>query len=203
VTVNAELFSVIRSRRSIRRFKDTPVPREILDQLLDCAAWAPSAGNRQDWLFIVITAFELKQAMADAVRQCWQTVVAKNGDTDGELATYTAGFGNFASAPVVIAVCARRVSDYQTRLMGETALVAGGSIVSAAMAAQNLMLAAQALGIGTCCMTGAVAARAELEALLGVGRRHELVCLVAAGYPAEQPPAPPRKPVAAIARFME
>ncbi|HEY3319289.1 MAG TPA: nitroreductase family protein [Planctomycetota bacterium] len=200
-----DLFDLLRSRRSIRKFKPEPVPRATLEHLVSMAAWAPSAGNRQDWLFTVVTAAETKQAMAEIVRRRWQEIVAANSaESDNvEFEAYTRNFDFFASAPAVIAVFARKVSTFQVHLMGEAAPIAGGSIVSVAMATQNLMLAAHALGLGTCCLTGAVAARQALEQLLHAGRRHELICLVALGIADETPAAPTRKDVSEIARFIE
>jgi nitroreductase len=70
------------------------------------------------------------------------------------------------------------------------------------MAAQNLMLAAHAHGLGSCCLTGPLAAHTELEELLNVGRKRALVCLIAVGYPAETPVAPPRKPIENVMRIL-
>jgi len=49
-----ELSDAIKGRRSIRRFKPDPVPKEVIEKLLELAQWAPSAMNRQDWRFIVL-----------------------------------------------------------------------------------------------------------------------------------------------------
>ena len=198
-------LNLLRARRSVRRFTGRPVPRAMLEQLIEAAGWAPSAGNRQDWFFIVAGALGLKTEMGEIVRRHWDSVLAANCEQDGggELAEYVSGFDSFASAPALVAVCARKLSEIQRRLLGVNALVSGGSLISAAMAAQNLMLAAHALGLGTCCMTGALAAREELEKILNVGRRHELICLVTVGFPAEEPSVPACKTVGEIARFME
>ena len=200
-----ELLSLLRSRRSVRRFAGDPVAREIVEKLIEAAAWAPSAGNRQDWFFTVVTSAQLKAQMSEAVRRCWQNIAEANRDSglSDDLAQYTASFDAFVSAPVVIAVSARVPSVVQTRLLRETATATSGSAASAAMAAQNLMLAAHALGLATCCLTGALAARDELGRLLALERKRELVCLIALGVAAETPPAPPRKGIAEIARFLE
>jgi nitroreductase len=52
-------------------------------------------------------------------------------------------------------------------------------------------------------MTGALAARDELRQVLDLSRKHEIVCLIAVGWPSETPAAPPRKPISEIARFVE
>ena len=199
-----ELMALMRARRSIRRFRSDPVPGESLCKLIEAASWAPSAGNRQDWVFTVVTSPEVRRRMADAVRKRWQEIIAANRDRAGieEVEAYSSGFADFADAPVVTVVSARRVNEAQRAMLGDDAHAVVGSAASAAMAAQNLMLAAHALSLGSCCMTGALAAREELSRIAGIGRRHEIVCLIALGYPAEAPCAPSRKDVAEIVRFV-
>jgi nitroreductase len=196
-------MDALRTRRSIREFADTRVVRELIEQLIDAAAWAPSAGNRQDWLFSVVESAEVKAAMASAVRGKWQTIIAENQDLGfiQELADYAASFADFEAAPVVIVVSAAKPNSAQRRLLGEHGGPTAGSFASAAMAAQNLMVAAHVLGLGTCCMTGALAASDELCQILGMGGRRELVCLIAVGYPGCQPSAPERKPRNEIVRY--
>ena len=199
------LLELICGRRSVRRFRAEPVDRKLLARVIEAATWAPSAGNRQDWMFTVVVSEETRAAMADAVRRRWAEIVAANQGLGAirEVEAYAAGFADFARAPAVVVVSARRVDSIQKRLLGDDAAATAGGATSAALAAGNLMLAAHALGLGTCCMTGALAARAELQRVIGLGRRHEIVCLVAIGWPAETPGPPPRKPVEEVMRFLE
>lgn len=199
------LFALIRGRRSVRRFRDEPVDRATLDRLIELAGWAPSAGNRQGWAFTVVTSVEARRRMAEAVRRRWESVLAESGGrgTVSELAGYVARHSDVSGAPALILVSARRVDALQRRLFGDAAAVASGGIASAAMAAQTLMLAAHALGLGSCCMTGPLIAGDELGRIAGLGPREEIVCLVALGRPAEIPAAPARKSAAEIARFIE
>jgi len=203
--MNAEdCLSLLRTRRSVRRFRAEPVSRALVERLIEHAAWAPSAGNRQDWSFVVVTNEELKRALAADVRQAWAAIIAANRDSGGieEIERYVAYFSAFSEAPVLIAVACREPDEFQTQLLGSAAAATVGSAASACMAAQNLMLAAQALKLGSCCYTAALAARTELEARLGLRRGHRLVCLLAVGVPDEAPPPPPRKPLAEIASFI-
>ena len=196
------LFELMRGRRSIRRFRDEAVQEELLLRLVEAATWAPSAGNRQDWFFSVVTSPDLARRMADAVRARWDSIIAANRGSGivGEVEQYVAHFADFAAAPAVIVVSARSVDAVQRHLLGDDAAATVGSACSAAMAAQNLMLAAHALGLATCCMTGALAARDDFCRLLELSAKHEIVCLIAVGW-ADQTPAPPaRKPVSEIAR---
>jgi nitroreductase len=194
-----ELLDIIRQRRSIRRYRTQPVPQDLIEQMVEAASWAPSASNQQDWYFSIVTSEQTKKAMAEAVRSRWEEIFAAHQGSGliAELRSYSTAFVSFASAPVVIVVSALRANAVLRSLLGETATATAGSSVSAAMATQNLMLAAHTLGLGTCCMTGALAAGAEIAKLLGL-RRREIVCLVTVGYPDEAPAPPARKPVPEI-----
>jgi nitroreductase len=201
-----ELLGLIRSRRSVRRFRPEPVGREVLEQLIELAAWAPSAGNRQDWLFTVVTSPELKRQMAEAVQARWAAIIEANrarGFAEG-MERYAAAFAGFPEAPAVVIISARATTSVQRHMFGEEADATAGGAASAAMAAQNMMLAAHALGLASCCMTGALVARKELAQLAGLPRKQEIACLVALGRPeGELPAAPARKPSAEVARFLE
>jgi len=72
MTESDVLFDIIRGRRSIRRFLEKPVPAELLERLMEAACWAPSASNRQDWFFTVVTSVSTKRKMAQAVRARWR-----------------------------------------------------------------------------------------------------------------------------------
>lgn len=202
-----ELKSAIEGRRSIRRFFGQPVPEALLRELVAAAAQAPSASNRQDWEFTAVLNPERRRQLAEAVERKWSAMLAgcvsaAVGETVG---TYAANFAWFASAPVVLAISCKAPESFLVELSGGdvgTAADIAGMKASAAMAAQNLMLAAHAAGLGSCCLTGPVAAVEELRPLLRLGRRRQLVCLVALGYPQETPPPPPRKPVDEILKVL-
>jgi nitroreductase len=120
---------------------------------------------------------------------------------------YVQAYAMFPEAPAVVIVSVRAPGQVQRKMYGEETDATFGGLASGAMAAQNLMLAAEALGLATCCMTGALVARSKLAEIAGLGRKQEIVCLVAVGRAdgnAPAPPAaPPRKPLGEIARFLE
>lgn len=118
------LLALIKSRRSIRHFLPDPVPEEMLDQMIEAGRWAPSAGNRQPWVFIVIQDDELR------------TQVAQHA------AYYYDREARIEEAPLLIALCARSSRSSQ-RMRGDVA-----------MAGMQMMLQAHALGLGTCWVDG-------------------------------------------------
>lgn len=200
-----DLAEVIRGRRSVRRFRPEPVPRELLAELLELAGWAPSAGNRQSWQFTAVTSPEALARMAAAVRERWRGILEANRGHGfaAEFEKYAATFSWFDRAPAVVVFSAREADAIQRHMLGEAAAAAGGGATSAAMAAQTFMLAAHARGLGSCCLTAPLAAAGELGEILALKRKREIVCLVAVGWPAEVPPAPPRRPAGETVRFVE
>jgi len=204
VIAAADFLELARTRRSIRRFQERIVTDEVLEQLVEAAVWAPSAGMRQDWFFTCVVSETLKRRMAEAVRRYWQeSLDASDGAVVEALRIYSANFDWFASAPALIAVSSAKTEAFMNELLGAEAALVAGRNTSAAMAAQNLMLAAHAFGLGTCCLTGPVAAHHELEKLLNMERKRALVCVIAVGYPAEYPVAPARKPLEQVMRILK
>ncbi len=202
--MNREFEKIIRERRSIRKFRPDPVPEKTILELVELASWAPSAGNRQDWFFSVARSPELIRKMADLVKEKWQRIISENSSSGiiGDIVDYSANFNRFSDAPVVIAVSATTPASFEKQMLGVKAGATFGSCASAAMAAQNLMLAAELHGLGTCCLTGPLAAEDELKKLLDLKKRREIVCLVSLGYPDEHPKAPQRKNIEDIMRFL-
>lgn len=201
----ATLDQIIRTRRSVRRFRPDPIDTGLIRRLIETATWAPCAGNRQDWEFSVVSSPGLKQELAAAVRDRWQSILSgpDAGGAAEELQAYARYFDWFWQAPVVIAISARAPEAVFRHLLGAQAADVCGARTSAAMAAQNLMLAAHAGGLATCCLNGPVAAAETMKTLLALGRRADIVCLIAMGWPDESPAPPPRKPVEEVTRFYE
>lgn len=204
MTAGGDLDKTIRQRRSVRRFKATPVPKDLVRRIIESGTWAPSAGNRQQWEFTVVISEKVRRQMAEAVRDRWTSILASAAvSVVGEIKEYSGNFDWFSTAPVVIAVSARGPDAFLSHLLGDNAVDVAGTKTSAAMAAQNLMLAAHSLGLGTCCLTGPLAAQEELKRAVGLGKRQTIVCLVALGYPAEDPAEKPRKPLDEVMRTVE
>lgn len=169
-----DLFKVISERRSIRKYRDTPVELGKLRQILDAARLAPSWKNMQCWRFLVI---------ADAAKK-ERLLAAFPEDNPGRKA--------LAQAPLVIVVCAAP----------EESGVENGIeyyIADSAIAFEHLCLAAQALGLGTCWMGWYD--EAQLKAAAGVPESFRVVGVTPLGYPDQEPKARPRKELHEIAYF--
>ncbi|RLF13512.1 MAG: nitroreductase family protein [Thermoprotei archaeon] len=163
-----ELFEAIRSRRSIRRFRDEDIPEEDLKKILEAAIWAPSAGNLQPWEFIVVKNEETKRRLAmAALGQMWMT-----------------------TAPVIIVVCANlEKSAWRYGTRGRELY----AIQDTAAAIENMLLAAHALGYGSC-WVGAFD-EDEVRRILNIPEGVRPVALIPIGRPAERPSPPSRIPL--------
>ncbi len=199
-----DLFKAIQGRKSIRRFKQTPVPDEDIRKILDAGRWAPSANNTQPWSFIVIKDKEVLRKMAGAVREMIDRMIpfAESEKQAQRLAAYKSNYYTFfENAPVVIAVCMEAYDAGTDKLLAKMGYSAeevkrlrplpGLQSVSAAI--QNMLLAIHALGYGSCWMTGPLVAQESFERLLGFGKEKSIAALLPVGVPDENPPARPRK----------
>ncbi len=179
-----EVSETIRSRRSIRRFRPDPVPREVLEKILDLAQWAPSAMNQQDWRFIVVSG-ERKEALLKITASAFESfrpVLEKNfPDKPQVIDASRKFFETYGNAPVIIMAYGGRFPTGKE------------DPYSVSLAVQNLLLAAHDAGLGAVWADAAVFFKEkEMNELMGMEGR-KLVCLVPVGYPAESPKAPPRK----------
>ena len=160
-----DVLEAIKKRRSIRQFTEQPIERELLEQILDAARWAPTAGNQQRWRFIVVTGPTVKE------------MVRKVSP------------GIFATPAAFIVICAEKVpgaSDWDEWTY----------LADCAVAAQNIMLAAHALGLGSCVAISY--ARAAVQEILDIPDQVKPELVITLGYPAEDPSPPPRLPLSQI-----
>lgn len=168
-----ELEKAIRGRRSVRAYTSKDVPQNLIDEAVEMASWAPSAGNLQSRDFVIV----------------------RDRGTKEELAGAALGQDFVAEAPVVIVVVANleRVADYGRR--GRDLY----SIQDAAAATQNLLLALHERGLGSV-WVGSFEEH-ETAVALGLPRHARPVAIVPVGYPAEEPSPRDHLPKEAYVHF--
>ena len=175
------LLDLIRSRRSIRFFKKTPIPDEHLMMILEGARWAPSPANAQPWKFLVIKDQRVKRNLMNTMKKVGKAVRERYAEfpwgrtsRDPELISKVA---------VVVAVCAdfnrEELRKYNVFPLEHKKESVSNSI---AAAIQNMILMATALGVGSLWMTPV--STDEIKQLLRIPETLHLVALVALGYPA-------------------
>ena len=194
--VTAEsLLELMRSRRSIRTYASTPVTRDMLEQVIEAARWAPSNHNRQGWKFLVFQNQDEIKHLAQQTRRVISHVLDQgNRALIRQADSILHHCGAFDQASVVILVMHKKPPAVAKALLNHaTGEHACGEVISAAMASQNLLLAAHALGLGACIMTAPLLAGDVWSTLDDLPVGHEPTCLITLGYPAETPEAPRRK----------
>jgi len=162
-----EAMDCILGRTCVRRFRGDGIADMVLDGILEAAVASPSAGNCQDWDFVVVRGRENRERLAEAAM----------------------GQRMIAEAPVVIVVCSnlKKIGRYGVR--GESLY----SIQDSAAAAENIMLAAWDKGIGSCWI-GAFD-EGKVSQLLVLPEHVRPVAIIPLGYPAEKPEKPERWPL--------
>jgi nitroreductase len=146
---NTDFWNVISTARTVRRFTAEPVDDAVLNRCLEAATWAPSGANAQCWRFVVIRSQEQRAVVAEAARRALAVIepiygMARPGPEDHgvKARSYRAIYDLHDHASEHTSVL-----FVQQRLPAIEGLLLGGSIFPAM---QNFMLAARALGLGTC-----------------------------------------------------
>jgi nitroreductase len=191
-----EFFEVVTTQRAIRHFKPDPVPDAVLRQILDAAICAPSGGNRQGWRFLVIRDPKTRARLGDLYRECALELlnlpyyrdaasVPPDSPAGRMMASARHLIEHFHEVPVLILACS--VTD------GLAPTITTGSSIYPAV--QNILLAARALGIGTCLTTIHRFRDQAVKELLGIPADVETAALIPLGYPLRKFGRPPRRPV--------
>lgn len=184
-----ELFEAIKNRRSIRRYKSDPVDDKAIETILEAGRWAPSWANTQCWRFIVIRDPQVKAQLTDTLSKIERP--DKVVDNPATTAMKT--------VPVIIAVCAETGKSGVKRSPGGDEFVTDKGdwfMFDTALAVQNMVLAAHAIGLGTVIIGAFDAVQAEKA--LKVPKGYRVVALFPVGVPDQEGKAPPRKELSEI-----
>jgi nitroreductase len=184
-------LDAIFTRRSVRAYGHQRLEQSTVRALLDAAVQAPTAMHGQPWLFVVVQDRELLHQLSDRVKATWmrdaiprsERRAGRGAELHGEFIERLRdpGFDVFYGAGTLIVICARRMDTFV--------------VADCWLAAQNLMLAATALGLGTCCIGAAVEAlnSTETKAAIGMPADVHAVAPIVVGVPAERTPAVARR----------
>ncbi len=188
-------FQAISERRSIRRYKDTPVPDEMVETILKAAIQAPSGKNKQPWKFIVVKGVcraEMVQVMRSGIAK------AKEQGMNPGSSEWTACV--MEQAPVTIFVFnPEGAPPWMHHSVWQT-FDDVVDIQSVGAAIQNMLLAAQELGLGSLWICDVFYAYEDLSQWLG--ESGEMIAAVSIGYANEAPAARPRKAMEEVVRWL-
>ena len=159
-----EVMEAIRGRRAVRRFTGEKVSLEDMKKILEAGIWAPSGSNVQPWEFILVM------------------------DEDNIEKVKMISPGLFGNPSALVVLCINRRRAERAGKLGEES-----ALMDVSMAAQNMMLAAYSMGVGSCPVLSFN--KAALRELLDIPEHVEPVLILTFGYPKFWPKPPRRRPL--------
>ncbi len=174
-----ETVRAILGRRAVRSYENRQIPREMIESILKAGAMAPSAMDAQPCRFVVITDRSVIRRLSDRVK-----AVSESRDLGDRFAKRMRSKEDvvFYSAPLLIFIAAERTE---------------WSAIDCALAAQNMMLRAYDLGLGSCFIGFGTLLKGDRKTLMDIGMEdsEELYCPLIFGYPKEWPEPKDREAV--------
>lgn len=190
-TSGTTVAEAIYGRRSVRKYRDTPVEVAEIRALLHAAVQAPTAMHAEPWVFVVIQdPLELQRLSAVAKQEMLQQAHLYRDLHDPSVTPKNGGFLKALGRP-----------DFNIFYDAGTLILVGGRVTNPYvagdcwLATENLMLAAAAMSLGTCCIGSAIAAvnAPDVKASLGIPQDVSIITAVIVGVPADMPAPPGRK----------
>lgn len=196
-----EFFEVATTQRAIRRLKPDPIPEAVLRQIMDAAICAPSGGNRQGWSFVLVRDAAKRKRLGELYREAWGELLklpyyagaaqALPNSATGKMLTSARHLSeHIGEAPVLILACVELEPG------AKATITTGASIYPAV---QNILLAARALGIGSCITTIHKFRDPQVKEFFGIPADVETAALIPLGYPLGKFGRPPRRPLRDVA----
>lgn len=175
-TAKEAIINNILTRRSIREYTDQPVSNKLIDSIMKCAIYAPSANNNQSWELRIIKNKQLLDKVNDHF-----LAYAKTKKLSGHAALANvpgSGFHSFYKAPVLLVLAHDKTNPY--------------SLLDAGLITENILLSAHALGLGTCPLGSLVTVftnpdNQDVIKPLNFSDNFEPCLTIALGYPNEKP----------------
>jgi len=208
------VFDAIYGLRATRIFEDRPVPKPIVDHVLEAATMACSSGNTQPWEFVVVTDPGVRRKIQAEMVEAFKLIDRERAQTKEQLTdgagrsvTGRAAVEHLHTVPVIVVVCwnpdrgIRMKGEYAENPDGslrETREIPGGRGVSLFQASQNMMLAARAHGLSSLFTTFFFLRREQIREILGLPPRIFMECAIFLGYGEEKLGAPRRLPVSKV-----
>ncbi|MFO8060876.1 MAG: nitroreductase family protein [Bacillota bacterium] len=188
-----DVFEVVRRRRSIRRFREQPVEEKTIQRILEAAIVAPSGKNRQPWEFFVFRG-PAKDELIDVIEGQVDELQAAGVDIGSSRGSIRA----MREAPVLILTFNRQWRR-QDQLVGFNRRMYEVDVQSIGAAIEHMLLAACAEGLSSLWICDVLYAEPAIARHLGC--ETELAAAVALGYPDEDPPPRPRRPLEESVRW--
>jgi F420 biosynthesis protein FbiB-like protein len=190
---------LIATRRSIRRYRPEVIAPELIDELLGCAANAPSAHNRQPWRFAPVIDLDAKVRLARAMGERLRSDRLRDGDArDAVAADVARSFERLTAAPVLVVVAATTLDmdayPDPRRQQAEYLM----AVQSTAMAVQNLLLAAHSAGLAACWMCAPLFCPDTVRTVMALPADWQPQSIITLGWPASRGKPRSRRPLADV-----
>jgi nitroreductase len=210
------LDELIRSRRSIRKWKKERISDDLITKAIELGTWAPNGGNFQGWHFVIVKNAAVIKEMADVVQETtdkiasWPEAAAcledmtryqQNASFWRNTPAMIGAFTKKYHSPIDKVLTVRESFDDDAKRILTFRKSAPTAIQSVAAAVTTMLLALHHMGLGAVWLAGPLIAKKEIETILKVPPELELVCLVAVGYPDESPKKN-RRPVKEVIKFV-
>ena len=175
-----DFLELVKKRRSFRRFKPDPVPKDIIEKVLEAARNAPSAGNSQPWEFVVVQDAAMKKDITQSISSGYQEL----HKADPTMYWAVAVQPHLATAPVLIIVCGDRRLEVTSPVHLPREILLRQSL---AISIYALQLAAASFGLATAWGTMQTEAReTRIRKLLGIPDVYTVDHIIPLGYPDEE-----------------
>lgn len=194
-----KFIELLKSRRSIRAYKSTPIPDEHIQKIIEAARWAPSGGDSQPWEFIIVKRKEMKDKIADLFMKSIKSVREAEVTREKEMRIPALEIDipepGFKNAPVFILLCGDPRVNEAFPLMVYQKWAHEVFVSNLASAFLCMQLAAKSLGLGSQWVSAAgTVMENDLKKLLNIPEKFKIYDMMTVGYPAYQlGPRSPRK----------
>ncbi len=186
------LYQLMSTQRAVRRLRPDPIPKDVLERILQATCWAPSGGNQQPWRIILVTDKAKKERLGELYKAQWDPFAggyrkrfadAPPEQQAKEERTIAAGdhmAANFGNIPVIAVVCFNpKMMAVTDAKLDRVSVVGGGSVYPAV---QNLMLACRAEGVGCVLTTLLCIVEPEVKDLLAIPDDWYTAAAIPMGY---------------------
>ena len=196
---SSDIWEVMSTARTIRRFTDEPVDDAVLARCLEAATWAPSGANAQAWRFVVLRSDRARALVTEAAHRTWDSLKdfyllsAPEDDANDPKSRVLRAMAEHmrvgGDAPALVLFCLQPQA-------GASELQQGASVFPAV---QNFLLSARAQGLGAAITLWHMSRGDSLRALIGIPDDWVIAALVTAGWPKGRHRTVRRKPLSEVA----
>lgn len=198
-----DILKLIKDRRTIRRYKNKPIPKKILDKIIEAGVWGPSVPSFlrvQPWKFVVVENKRLKDKICKVIAE-----KAKKSGAGVNILVHSAA-NIISSAPVAVLIYNSGDMDkfkdkFKVVYSKFEKVIKKAELSAISASIQNMILEAENLGVGSCWLDTPLFCAEEINRIAGV--KLELTAVLTLGYSAEEGKRSPRKPLSEAVKHIK